>query len=134
MSARAPTTARGAYRVLLRAQQKLFRGDIVALTSAREQTRAEFQKQAGETDPDRVAMLVADAVDTAQFMRSNVVQAQLNERGNYEMSVDPELHTTTGDKPEYVEDVHEAADLYAMKEKRPSPPGTGQGGSDDTTK
>ncbi|KAG8464874.1 hypothetical protein KFE25_010242 [Diacronema lutheri] len=111
-------TARGAYRALLRAQRALFAGDTRALAAAHEQTRAEFHKWREVADPSLAASLVADALDTATFMRQSVVQTVRNERGNFELKPDPQLHFSTSKVPEYVEDIGEAARLAEIKERR----------------
>jgi hypothetical protein len=110
--------AKAAYKALLRAQGGLFRADHRALLAAREQTRAEFLKQRALSDPAKIAALVQDAMDTAAFMRQNIVQTVRNDRGNFELKPDPELHFSTSEVPEYVEDIAEVAELHAMKERR----------------
>jgi len=115
-----PRTAKGAFRGLLRAQQVLFTGDGRALVAAREQTRAEFQKQRALADPVKAALLVQDAVDTAAFMRQSVVQTAMNDRGNFELTPDPVLHFTASTLPTFVDDIDEVARLAAVKERRTS--------------
>ena len=77
-----PRTALAAYRALLRAQRDLFVNDSAALTSAHAETRAAFLAQA-DAQPADVPALVEDAFEASQFIRQNVAQAQMNERGNY---------------------------------------------------
>jgi hypothetical protein len=121
--------ALGAYRALLRAQRALFGGDGRALVAARVQTRAEFAKQRALADPAKAAALVSDALDTAAFMRQSVVQTVRNDKGNFELKPDPALHFSESKVPEYVEDVAEAAELLAMKGRRPAGAGGGCGGT-----
>lgn len=71
-----------AYRELLKAQRALFAGDPSARTLARAETRSHFEANAA-AEPEEAAKFTADALDTAGFLRQNVVQAKLNERGNY---------------------------------------------------
>lgn len=112
-------TALGAYRTLLRAQRQVFGGDAVALEGARAQTRAEFAKYRDESDPERISTLIADALDTAEFMRLHIVQGTLNERGNYAVAIDPAVHAaSTSTTPEHVDDISEVAELHEMKAKR----------------
>ena len=77
-----PRSALAAYRALLRAQRDLFVNDLPALISAREETRAAFLAQA-DAKPEDVPALVEDAFEASHFIRQNVAQAQLSERGNY---------------------------------------------------
>lgn len=118
MAAPAAQSARQAYKALLRAQQALFAADRRALLAAREQTRAEFAKQRALADPAAAASLVQDALDTAAFMRQSIVQTVQNERGNFELTPDPELHFSASKVPEYAEDIDEVARLAAIKERR----------------
>ena len=74
--------ALGAYRELLKAQRSLFKGDDTARIAAREETRSHFMANAN-VSPEDAAALVADALDTAGFLRENVAQTVLNDRGNY---------------------------------------------------
>lgn len=79
-----PRTALAAYRALLRAQRDLFVNDGAALAAAHAETRSAFLAQAN-AKPGDVPALVEDAFEASQFIRQNVAQAQLNERGNYGM-------------------------------------------------
>lgn len=83
-----PRTALAAYRALLRAQRDLFVNDSAALTSAHAETRAAFLAQA-DAQPADVPALVEDAFEASQFIRQNVAQAKLNERGNYGARLPP---------------------------------------------
>jgi hypothetical protein len=71
-----------AYRELLKAQRSLFRGDLAALVAARVETRKHFLDNAN-VGPEEAAALATDAFETAGFLRENVAQTTLNERGNY---------------------------------------------------
>ena len=75
-------TAVSAYRALLRAQRQLFAGDLHGRTAALAETRTRFYEQAN-APPEEVPKLVEDAHEAALFLRQNVAQAVLNERGNY---------------------------------------------------
>lgn len=86
-------TAIGAYRKLLRTVAATFRSDDFALTAARKEIRDKFEEyRHHETDSAQMRDLIAEAYDTADFIRSHVVQAAENEQGNYSMSVN-EAHT-----------------------------------------
>ena len=52
--------------------------------------RRHFEERRGETDEAEIRKLVAEGADAAQFIRDFVVQAKMNERGNFEMK--PEAH------------------------------------------
>lgn len=71
-----------AYRSLLKAQRELFAGDTAARLAARNETRARFVEHSS-APAEQVEALVNDALDAAGFIRQNVAQAVLNERGNY---------------------------------------------------
>ena len=75
-------TSVGAYRELLKAQRDLFKGDERARLAALAETRQHFLDNA-HVDPAKARALAADASETAGFLRENVAQAVLNERGNY---------------------------------------------------
>lgn len=82
-----------AYRRLLRASQELFRGDELALCEARAKLRSEFKANAAETDAAVLDRLHADCKDLEDFLRQNVVQGKLNDRGNYEVVLKPSQAT-----------------------------------------
>jgi complex III assembly factor LYRM7 len=86
-----------AYRELLKAQRSLFKGDAPARVAARLETRQHFLANANAS-PEEAAALAADAFDTAGFLRENVAQTVLNERGNYELKPSPQ-HIHTGATP-----------------------------------
>lgn len=60
------------------------------ISGAVTETRTKFQECAHVTDPAEIDKLCDDAMDAAKFMRDMVVQAKLNERGNYAMQVEEE--------------------------------------------
>jgi complex III assembly factor LYRM7 len=78
----APPTAVSAYRALLRAQRQLFLGDAHGRTAALIETRTRFYEQS-HASPEEVPKLVEDAHEAALFLRQNIAQAVLNDRGNY---------------------------------------------------
>ena len=90
-------TAAAAYRGLLKAQRALFAGDLSARAAARAETRTRFLEHASAAAED-LPTLLEDANATAGFIRENVAQSILNERGNYEMKAKPE-HIHTGTEP-----------------------------------
>lgn len=86
-----------AYRELLKAQRSLFKGDAPARAAARLETRHHFLANANAS-PEEAEALAADAFDTAGFLRENVAQTVLNERGNYELNPSAQ-HFHTGTTP-----------------------------------
>jgi complex III assembly factor LYRM7 len=78
------------FRAVLRAVRDTFKGDARALATCRAEARKQFRANAGERDAARVAKMVADALDAAQFLRDSVVQAALNDKGNYAMKLKPQ--------------------------------------------
>ena len=79
-----------AYRSLLRVVRETFQGDALALRKCYAEAAKQFRANAGERDSARIARMVADAVDAADFLRESVVQASLNEQGNYAMKLKPQ--------------------------------------------
>lgn len=74
---------RHAYRLLLRAQKKAFANDLEMQASAKRTIRQEFDKNKKNIrEMDVIAKLMA-AEETAKFLNDNIVQAPLNDRGNY---------------------------------------------------
>lgn len=76
------SSARSALRRLVRAKNNAFRGDPAMLQAASKTIREEFNRRADATD-DQMPGLLKEIDDAVQFLRSNIVQAPLNERGNY---------------------------------------------------
>jgi len=75
-----------------------FKGDAHALAASRAELRSKFAEGAAVADPADVARRVADAREAADFLRTYVVQAALNERGNYRMTVQPHQADTVADE------------------------------------
>lgn len=63
------------------------------MTASKSELRSKFDQATG-ADGDAATSAVADAHEAADFLRTYVVQAQLNERGNYRMTVE-EHHVDT---------------------------------------
>ncbi|CAI7914561.1 unnamed protein product [Closterium sp. NIES-53] len=76
-------SALSAYRTLLRAIRKSFPGDQHANSAGRAEVRGHFEGNRGEADERRLAELERDARDAAEMLRTMVVQARLNDRGNF---------------------------------------------------
>eukprot|EP00891_Asterochloris_glomerata_P003324 jgi/Astpho2/3324/Aster-x0573 len=56
------------------------------------------QANAGETNPSEVQKMLADGLEAADFIKTFVVQAKLNPRGNFEMQVQPEHADATAEE------------------------------------
>lgn len=82
---------RSALRRLVRAKNYAFKGDSTLLAAANETLRRELSQtpdgdrsvDAGKRDGDRSASLVQELDIATTFLKTNIVQAPLNERGNY---------------------------------------------------
>mmetsp|Transcript_22651 Transcript_22651/g.70347 ORF Transcript_22651/g.70347 Transcript_22651/m.70347 type:complete len:113 (-) Transcript_22651:79-417(-) len=85
------------YRELLRSSRAAFKGDQVMVAGARDQIREKFQERRGETDSEAIKGMLQEGKETADFLRSYVVQGVLNERGNYEMKLESH-HAEGADK------------------------------------
>lgn len=109
-------TARGLFRQLIRARAVAFRGDQTALAASREEIRKHFQvserqhgptlnlphlfqpnlrpnpfqstKDSAHLGPEEAKKKIEEGVEAESFIRLHVVQAQVNDKGNYEMSVE----------------------------------------------
>ena len=81
-----------AYKSLHRARQSVFKNDNVALEAAKYKIREEFRKNAGEKDPVKIAELAKIAEETAVILRKTVVQAVMNENGNYKLNITEDSH------------------------------------------
>ncbi|KAK9829909.1 hypothetical protein WJX72_008604 [[Myrmecia] bisecta] len=86
------------YRTLLRSITTAFRGDASMLESARQEIRSKFKEAASLTDQQEISRRFAEGEEAADFIRTYVVQAKLNERGNFAMQVQPEHADTTAEE------------------------------------
>lgn len=85
--AAAATAARGALRRLVRAKNRAFKGDSVMLQAASQTIREEFNRQMGATSEEDVEKSMGEMEKAIVFLESNVIQAPLNTRGNYEVDI-----------------------------------------------
>jgi complex III assembly factor LYRM7 len=92
----ASQSALGAYRKLLRTVATTFKGDDVTLLAAKREIRQKFEDNKELGDPSALPAMVAEAYDAAEFIRTHVVQAEQNEKGNYAMKL--EQHHATEEK------------------------------------
>lgn len=72
-----------AYRSLLRAAKKAFTGDKQMVQGASAEIRKKFEENRGVKSEDEIKKLLGMAEEGSQFLATMVVQAELNESGNY---------------------------------------------------
>lgn len=75
-------SSRSGLRKLLRATHEAFKGDTEMLHMARQTIREQFEQNRSAT-PEQLPQLQIQIDEAIDFLRNNVVQAPLNERGNY---------------------------------------------------
>lgn len=59
------------------------------LTAARQEIRSKFEASKAVTDRQQLQQLLDEATEAASFIKTTIVQAKINDRGNYEMTVQP---------------------------------------------
>lgn len=75
------------YRLLHRTRLKVFEGDLQALEAGKHRIRTEFAKHKNETDPSKIAELLAEAESAERFLRCNVVQGVQTNRGTVRLKI-----------------------------------------------
>eukprot|EP00884_Botryococcus_braunii_P018712 jgi/Botrbrau1/5524/Bobra.0023s0011.1 len=75
------------YRILMRTVNNVFKDDDTAIQLARRDIRSQFTANRLASGPELDGMFAAGE-EAASFLRSCVVQARLNDRGNYEMKIE----------------------------------------------
>ncbi|KAG0610031.1 hypothetical protein M758_7G033300 [Ceratodon purpureus] len=78
------------FRTLMRTRRQCFAGDPDLLAASAKEIRKEFEANRNVGPGEELESLISKAREGVEFMRVNIVQAKLNERGNYEMKVKPE--------------------------------------------
>jgi hypothetical protein len=86
------------YKTMLFTIRSVFRGDKEAIYQASQQARIAYLKNQHEANVENVQNLLLEASDAMEFLRTNIVQAKLNEQGNYEMK----LHSISNDPAEQI--------------------------------
>ena len=76
-----------AYKELHRARKIVFKNDAVALEAGKYKIREEFRKNSRVTNKSEIQKLAKIAEDTAVILKKTVVQAVLNEKGNYRLNL-----------------------------------------------
>jgi len=75
------------YRSLHRTRLKVFKEDKHALEAGKQRIRNEFAKHKNETDPSKIAELIATAESAEKFLRCNIVQGVQTDRGTYRLRI-----------------------------------------------
>ncbi|KAJ7520138.1 hypothetical protein O6H91_05G031700 [Diphasiastrum complanatum] len=88
------------FRALLRARKRCFAGDEQMLNASAQQIRSEFDQHRQISDQNELHRLLQQARETVEFLALNVVQAKLNDRGNYEMKLSKEHAGTSLEEPD----------------------------------
>ena len=71
------------FRSLLRTRRQCFAGDRDMLAASAKQIREEFDANRNVASGEELDNLISKAREGIEFMKVNIVQAKLNERGNY---------------------------------------------------
>ena len=71
---------------IVRTWRAAFANDYAAITAATSQIREGFRESAAVTDLSQIASMCDEALDAAEFMKANVAQARLTDRGTYRTS------------------------------------------------
>mmetsp|Transcript_6507 Transcript_6507/g.10955 ORF Transcript_6507/g.10955 Transcript_6507/m.10955 type:complete len:128 (+) Transcript_6507:89-472(+) len=79
------------YRRLIRSINYAFRGDSLAIRTAKAQLREEFMKNRNVTD---ITPLLKDLDDIDTMLRFHIVQGKKSDKGNFEVNLNPEHHVT----------------------------------------
>ncbi|KAI1280870.1 Complex III assembly factor LYRM7 [Halotydeus destructor] len=72
------------YKALMKTRQNTFKGDEEALQTLKDKIRVEFENNK-DVKSGEVEQLLKSGWEAENFLRTSVVQAKLNERGNYEV-------------------------------------------------
>jgi complex III assembly factor LYRM7 len=75
------------YRQLIRASRVLFKDDKVATTGFQVEVRRQYDQNRNETDPAALQEQLAGINEAVEMMTQHLVQAKLNDKGNYSVSV-----------------------------------------------
>lgn len=71
-------------RRLIRAKRLAFKGDEELLRTAQTAIREQFRTNR-DAPSEKLPEMLKEAEDAIEFLRNNVVQAPLNDRGNYQV-------------------------------------------------
>lgn len=71
------------YKQILKTINQVFRNDNDAIRLTYQKAREEFRKRSHLQNPDEIRESIQVGYDSAEILRRTVIQARLNERGNY---------------------------------------------------
>ncbi|KAH9415878.1 complex III assembly factor LYRM7 [Dermatophagoides pteronyssinus] len=75
------------YKLILKTINQIFRNDYDAIRLAQQKAREEFEKKSHLQNPDEIRESIQIGYDSAEILKRTVIQARLNERGNYEATI-----------------------------------------------
>ena len=75
------------FRRLMRSAKLAFKGDAFALNQASLQLKDEFRKNAEVSDKNDLDDLYKGISEVDEMLRFNIVQGQMNEKGNYDVDL-----------------------------------------------
>lgn len=75
--------ALSAYRAILRATRKSFKGDELMLRESAKEVRKNFEENRFVNSAPEIQTLLANAREAADFISNMIVQAKPNDRGTY---------------------------------------------------
>ncbi|KAI7839687.1 hypothetical protein COHA_006495 [Chlorella ohadii] len=78
------------YRKLLRSAGAAFKGDTFMLAAAQREIRSKFEEARGVANTEQQQQMLAEGSEAADFIRTSIVQAAMNDRGAYEMTIGEE--------------------------------------------
>lgn len=81
------------YKELLKTQGIVFGTDISTKKTARIKTREIFKENKMENDPQKIEEMLTNLQDAIEFLKANVIQAVVNERGNYGEKFFPKIQS-----------------------------------------
>ncbi|KAK9146956.1 hypothetical protein Sjap_006859 [Stephania japonica] len=72
-----------AYRSLIRATRKSFKGDSLMLTESAVEVRKKFEENRSVTGETQIQKLLGEAREASDFISNMIVQARLSSSGGY---------------------------------------------------
>ncbi|KAK9512664.1 hypothetical protein O3M35_001038 [Rhynocoris fuscipes] len=79
-----------AFRTLHKARKIVFKGDLKALTAARDRINEEFKQKKSVDDKKTIEQLIEHAHEVAKELRTTVVQAEEKQPGVFQLKITEE--------------------------------------------